>query len=219
MRDFYGEPLTRREVRRQGLSNRRRRHPVLRLVRLLLLLVLVYLVLQVAVNPWIFRIGGKLTPSMSWQGVGVVTASNGGHYVLYTRFNGGFLAGTGNPACSQFGCDNLKGSARLCTANGSRYTFALAGKVKAWLDTDGSKTSLDLTGGSPKALPDGWVVALHGTWRGESLVLASPDNSFTEAFTPRGVIRTVTSTADAGTAEVTLQPGTLAAFDRACSGL
>jgi len=33
------------------------------------------------------------------------------------------------------------------------------------------------------------------------------------------VIRTVTSTADAGTAEVTLQPGTLAAFDRACSGL
>jgi hypothetical protein len=57
-------------------------------IRLLLVLAIFFVVLQVALNPWIFRIGGKLTPSMSWQGVGMVASSNGGHYVLYTMFNG-----------------------------------------------------------------------------------------------------------------------------------
>lgn len=206
-----------REQRRQWRRNRPRRHPLLRLVRLLVLLAVLFLVLQAALNPWIFRIGGKSTPSMSWQGVGAVTASNGGHYVLYTHFNAGLLSGAGDPACSQLGCDNLNGTAQLCTTGGARYTFELTGRVKAWLTTEGSKTALDLTGGKPKPLPDGWVVALHGTWHGESLVLASPDNSFTEVFTPAGAIRAVTSTADAGTAQVTLTPGTVADFTRACS--
>jgi hypothetical protein len=63
------------------------------------------------------------------------------------------------------------------------------------------------------------VVALHGTWHGADLALASPDNSFTEMFTANGAIRTVTSTADAGTAQVTLAPGTSAGFTAACSAL
>jgi len=71
----------------------------------------------------------------------------------------------------------------------------------------------------PRPLPDGWVVALRGTWHGEHLRLFSPDNSFTEVFTPRGAIRTVTSTADAGRATVTLTPGTTSGFDRACATL
>lgn len=207
-----GRPLPRGQ-------RRRRRHPLLRLIRLILLLAILFIVLQIALNPWIFRIGGKLTPSMSWQGFGRVTASNGGRYVLYTHFNAGLMSGDGNPACSQFGCDNLNGTARLCTPSGTQYTFALTGQVKAWLNTNGSKTDLDMTGGSPKPLPDGWVVALHGRWHGPALALASPDNSFTEVFTPHGAIRTVTSTADAGTAKVTLQPGTAADFQRACSSL
>lgn len=198
---------------------RRRRHPLLRLIRLVLLLAVLFLALQVALNPWVFRIGGKLTPTMSWQGLGTVTASNGGHYVLYAHVAAGLLSGEGDPACSQFGCDNLSGTARLCTASGARYTFALTGQVKAWLNTDGSTTYLDLTGGTPKPLPDGWVVALHGTWHGQALVLASPDNSFTEVFTPRGAIRTTTSTADAGTATVTLLPGSVAGFTKACAAV
>ncbi len=204
---------------RQGLPPRRRRHPFLRLIRFLLILALFFIVLQGALNPWIFRIGGKVTPTMSWQGFGPVAASNGGHYVLYTSFNAGLLSGDGNPACSQFGCDNLNGTARLCTASGQTYTFELTGQVKAWLNTNGSATALDITGGSPKSLPDGWDVALHGAWHGDALALASPDNSFTEVFTPRGAIRTVTSTADAGTATVTLRPGSAADFQRACSSL
>jgi hypothetical protein len=139
--------------------------------------------------------------------------------VLYTNFTPGLLSGDGDPACSQFGCENLNGTARLCTKSRQTYTFQLTGQVKAWLNTNGSKTSLDMTGGSPKPLPDGWVVALHGAWLGDALALASPDNSFTEVFTPRGTIRTVTSTADAGTAHVTLRPGSTADFQSACSSL
>jgi len=222
MQGGFGSAMSRRELRaqrRQMRRNRPRRHPLLRLLRLVIVLAILFIVLQAALNPWIFRIGGKFTPSMSWQGLGVVTASNGGRYVLYAHFTGGLLSGDGDPACSQFGCDNLSGSARLCAINRKDYSFALSGQVKAWLSTNGTKTNLDLTGGSPTPLPDGWVVALHGVWHGADLALASPDNSFTEVFTPRGAIRTVTSTADAGTATVTLLPGTTADFNRACSTL
>jgi hypothetical protein len=62
-------------------------------------------------------------------------------------------------------------------------------------------------------------VALHGNWRGPQLVLSSPDNSFTEVFTKQGGIRSVTSTADAGTARVTLAYGGQDAFTAACAAL
>jgi hypothetical protein len=51
------------------------------------------------------------------------------------------------------------------------------------------------------------------------LLAGDHDNSFTEAFTPRGTIRTITSTADAGTAAVTLRYGSSVAFARACQAL
>jgi hypothetical protein len=63
------------------------------------------------------------------------------------------------------------------------------------------------------------VVAWHGAWHGPALELADPDSSFTEAFTPRGEIRRVTSTADAGTAHVTLQYGSRDDFAAACRAL
>ncbi|HXP19821.1 MAG TPA: hypothetical protein VN840_09275 [Streptosporangiaceae bacterium] len=212
----YGGPMTRRQMRRQ---RRRRRHPLLRLIRLLVVLAVLFVVFEIAINPWIFRIGGAFTPTASWTGLGTVSASNGGRYVLSISFHGGFLGGD-ESGCSQFsGCDNMKGTARLCTLSGVTYTFPLTGQVHTWLNTNGARTSIDLTGGTPKPLPDGWVVALHGSWHGPRLVLASPDNSFTEVFTRRGAIRTVTSTADAGTARVTLAKGSSASFSRACAAL
>jgi hypothetical protein len=63
------------------------------------------------------------------------------------------------------------------------------------------------------------VVAFHGIWNGPELQLENPDNSFTEIFTPRGEIRRVTSTADAGKAHVTLHYGTEAEFAAACRDL
>jgi hypothetical protein len=215
---YGGAGLDGQRGRQRGVR-RRRRHPLLRLIRGLLVLAIFVVVLEGALTPWIFHIGGKFTPTASWTGFGTVRASNGGRYVLQISFSGGALSGD-ETGCSAFsGCDNMRGKAKLCTRGGVTYTFPMTGEVHTWLDTNGARTSIDLTDGTPKPLPPGWVVALHGAWRGADLALASPDNSFTEVFTAKGAIRTVTSTADAGTATVTLAPGTPADFTAACSAL
>jgi hypothetical protein len=196
---------------------RRQRHVWL---RVLLILIVVLFLVDVAPTPWVLRIGGRFTPLTTWDGYGSVQASSGGHYVMFTHLRGGLIGQHGRPDCSgRGGCDTLHGSAQMCTESGHTYTFTLTGAVHSWWSTDGAKSSIDLTGGSPAALPEGWVVAFHGTWHGPALALSSPDNSFTEVFTPRGAIRHVTSTADAGGATVTLRYGTSAGFARACHAL
>ncbi len=186
-------------------------------LKLLVILIVVLFAVFVAPTPWALHIGGKFTPLETWSGYGAVRASNGGQYVLFTQVQGGITGGgEDGPSCSSHGCDTLFGTARLCTSGGQTYSFALTGDVHSWWSTDGAATSVDLTG--PR-LPDGWVVAFHGAWHGAALPLATPDNSFTEVFTPAGAIRTVTSTADAGVARVTLRPGPKAAFQAACRAL
>ena len=161
---------------------------------------------------------GRFTPLETWQGYGTVQASTGGHYVLYLNLRGGMANGEGGHfSCSGRGCDSLFGSGKLCTQAGQTYTFEVSGAVHSWWSTDGAAASVDLTNSPP--LPDGWVVALHGAWHGPALQLSSPDNSFTEVFTPRGTIRSVTSTADAGTAQTTVRYGTDGDFTAACRRL
>jgi hypothetical protein len=197
---------------------RRRRR--FRLLKVLVALVIVAVVLNVALGPWIFRIGGRFTPTTIWDGYGTVHASNGGRYVLYTHLIGFSVANEVHGGCDTFsGCDNLRGSATLCTEGGAAYGFALSGQVHTWWATAGARTSLGLTGGSPQALPDGVIVAFSGAWRGPALKVTNTDNSFTEAFTPHGAIRTTTSTANQGTATTTLRYGSAAAFTRACHAL
>jgi hypothetical protein len=188
---------------------------------LLLLLVLLPLGLQALLTPWAFHVGGRSTPLGHWTGFGTVEASNGGRYVLFTDFYSGMLV---DPSSHRSGGglghrDSLKGTGVLCTASGATHTFELAGRVDAWSSTDGAKTWLSLRHGTPERLPSGWDVAWHGAWRGPALELASPDNSFTEVFTPKGAIRHTTSTADAGTARVTLRYGAREEFDAACGAL
>ena len=196
----------------------RRRRGRLGCLGLLVILVIVVIAVYVLPNPWALHIGGRFTPLESWQGYGTVAASNGGHYVLYLNLRGGMANGEhGHLSCSGTGCDSLFGSAKLCTESGQTYTFEVTGAVHSWLSTDGARTSVDLTDSPP--LPDGWVVALHGVWHGPALELSSPDNSFTEVFSPRGAIRTVTSTADAGTAQTTIRYGTSGDFTTACRQL
>jgi hypothetical protein len=164
--------------------------------------------------------GGKFSPVGEWDGYGTVQASNGGHYLLYARLRGGIANDYGdNVTCSFTGCSTLVGTAQLCTQGGEHYTFALTGAVHGWYTTNGSKTDLELTGGTPKRLPGGWVVAFHGTWHGAELPIADTGNSFTEIFTPAGAIRTTTSTKDAGTARGTLRAGSAGSFDQACHAL
>lgn len=173
-------------------------------------------------TPWALRIGGRRTLDEQWDGFGEVRASNGGRYFLYTHMQGGLL-GSGGTSRHAAGVsprrDNLHGTAELCTESGAVHTFKLTGIVDTWWSTDGARTSIHLTGGAPVKLQSGWVVAWHGAWNGPALELADPDSSFTEAFTPRGEIRRVTSTADAGTARVTLQYGSHDDFAAACRAL
>lgn len=200
-------------------ARQRRRGPGVWL-RLLLVLIVVLLLVNVGLTPWAVHIGGRTTLLEEWDGYGPLRASNGGRYVLFIHFRAGVYSGASRLDCSfAGGCNTLHGSAKLCTEAGQTYSFALAGDVHAWWSTDGAPSEVDLTGGSPTRLPEGWVVALHGRWHGPALMLASPDNSFTEVFTPRGAIRHVTSTADAGTAHATLRYGPAAAFTSACHAL
>ena len=168
-------------------------------------------------DPWALHIGGRFTPLESWQGLGALTAGNGGRYELYVTMRAGLLNGGENDhsVCSGTGgCSGLHGTARLCAASGKGWTFELTGNVETWWATDGAAARVDLTGSPP--LPGGRVVAFHGNWRGPRLALSSLDNSFTEVFTRQGDIRPATSTADAGTAEVTLAFGGQDAFAAAC---
>jgi hypothetical protein len=190
---------------------------------LLLLLVLLPTGLQALLSPWALHVGGLSTPLGKWTGFGTVEASNGGKYILYVDFTAGWIFGRGSASRRGGGglgrADTLHGTGVLCTESGAAHTFDLAGRVDAWRTTDGAKTFLSLTHGTPERLPSGWDVAWHGTWNGPALELASPDNSFTEVFTPKGAIRHVTSSADAGTAHVTLQYGSREEFDAACRAL
>ena len=199
---------------------RRRGHPWL---KLLFIAAVCLLAVNVGATPWAVHMGGRWTPMERWQGFGPIVASNGGRYYLMTDLQGGIMirqrGGRMHPSCSQFGCDDLSGTGTLCTQSGRTYTFDLRGRVHGWLSTDGARVGLDLTGGSPEPLGPGWVVAFHGTWDGPVLHMQSPDNSFTEKFTPAGRIRHVTSTADAGTADLTLQSGSSDDFAQACRAL
>ena len=194
----------------------RKRHVLLRIV---LILVVVGLCVYILPTPWAFHMGGKFSPFGEWDGYGPVQASNGGRYLLYTHLSGGIVNDRGHAACSLTGCDSLIGTAQLCTQGGQHYTFALTGGVHGWYTTNGSKTTIELTGGTPQRLPGGKVVAFHGTWHGTELPVADTNNSFTEVFTPAGTIRTTTSTKDAGTARVTLRAGSADSFDQACRTL
>jgi hypothetical protein len=184
---------------------------------LLLIGVAALLVVYVVPTPWALHIGGRFTPLRQWDGYGTVDASNGGRYVLFTHLSAGLMGGgESRSSCSFLGCDTLHGSAKLCTESGQTYAFTLTGAVHSWWSTDGARTNVDLTGNE---LPDGWVVAFRGVWHGPLLLLADTDNSFTEVFTRAGAIRHVTSTADAGTAGLTLHNGTGDAFSAACAAL
>ena len=189
------------------------------LLRLLLILIVVLLALYVLPSPWAFHMGSRFSAAGEWDGYGPVQAGNGGRYLLYTHLRGGILHNHGQAGCSLTGCDTLTGTAQLCTQGGQHYTFPLTGAVHGWYTTDGSPTNINLTGGTPKPLPHGWVIAFHGVWHGAVLPIADTDNSFSEVFTPDGAIRTATSSAGARTTHGTLRYGSVTSFDRACRAL
>jgi hypothetical protein len=188
------------------------------LLRLLLIVIVLALLAAFLPAPWAINIGGHFNALGQWDGYGPVQASNGGSYILFTHLHGGITNGDA-AACTIHGCESLTGSAQLCTSGGQRYTFDLSGAVHGWFSTNGAPTDIKLTGGTPKALPHGWVVTFHGTWRGPVLPIADTGKSFTKVFTPAGAIRTAAAPAGAGTAHGELRYGSAAAFAQACNKL
>ena len=63
------------------------------------------------------------------------------------------------------------------------------------------------------------MISFKGSWHGERLVVADTSGSFTNVFTPRGVIRKPPATTNNGHASVTLRYGSTAAFAHACHAL
>jgi hypothetical protein len=185
------------------------------------LLALIIVFMYAGLTPWALRMGGRSTLDEQWDGFGEVHATNGGRYVLYVHLQAGLL-GSGpiqRGGGGMKGASNLHGTAELCTPLGVTHTFKLTGGVDAWWSTDEAPTGIGLSGGTPVKLPSGWVIVFRGMWHGPALQLASDDNSFTQVFTPSGEIRHATSSADAGTARVTLQYGSPAAFAAACQAI
>jgi len=176
---------------------------------------------NVLTPPWVFHIGNRFTPATMWDGYGTLNASNGGSYVLYTHLQGGLnVARYGPGGCDDVsGCSNIRGSARLCTERGAVYSFGLSGVVSTWWSTDGAPASVTLRPSAARSMPAGFVFVFAGIWRGPVLPVTNRDSSFTEIFAPDGAVRWATSTRDAGTAAVTLHPGTAAAFAQACRAL
>jgi hypothetical protein len=66
----------------------------------LILVVIVLAVVYTLPNPWALHIGGRFTPTESWQGYGAVAASNGGRYELYLDLRGGLLSSVTSTADS-----------------------------------------------------------------------------------------------------------------------
>ena len=188
-------------------------HPGMKMM--LFLGVIAVLAGTVGVTPWAVHMGGKFTPLGRWDGYGPVRASNGGRYELFVHLQGG----KGVRQCGVQGCDDLRGSAKLCARSGQIDSFKLRGTVDGWWSTEGAKATLLLSGGSPVPLQEGWLVVFTGAWRGPVLRLASTDNSFTGEFAPDGTIRRVTSSADSGSARTELAYGTMSQFSRACRDL
>ena len=164
---------------------------------------------------WALHIGGRFTPFKTWDGWGVVRASSGGRYVLFTHLRGGVLLEAEGLSCDPLGgCESLHGSAKLCTEDGSVYSLSLRGAVDAWWSTDGARTSVELEG---RPLPKDGEAYFSGRWHGPALSLVSRGNSsFTEAFTRTGAVWPYESPVHSGTATVTIRHGSLAEFKRTC---
>src|SRR5262249_54077522 len=135
-------------------------------LRLLLILIVVLLGVYVLPTPWAFHIGGKFSPIGEWDGYGPVQASNGRRSPLYTPLRGVRLHDPGPVGCSLGSCERLTRSAQLCTQGGQHYPFELTGAMHGWHTTNGPRPNIDLTGGTPKRLPKGSVVAFQGVWHG-----------------------------------------------------
>ena len=218
--EYYGGRQASAIGQRFGNGPRRWRRWRWPLVALVVVAIVAGVIVYKAIGPnsWTGHIGGRDTPGGTWQGVGTVSASNGGRYVLYVTFTAGkaddrpggldLCAGRSDDSP----CGDVTGSAKLCTLSGVTQDLHLDGRMDAGSSTDGTGGTLVLTKDGA-----GTIAYLSGIWRGGNLTLFD-DSVFPKHVTKQGAITAEPATSDAS-ARVTLAYGTEAAFTRSCRAL
>jgi len=190
----------------------------------LLFVFLLVLALYALIVPWAFHIGGRWTPTTSWQGVGRLRDSAGQQYGLQLSFFPDFSRRRGSGM--HFGPamptprSSLRGKALVCTAGGLRIPFDVRGDMYgAWLHSEGKLLRLDL-GEQTKNKPKRHFT-LHGSFHGPELPLDDNKSMFMY-LQPDGKLtptRSYTSPVPEKHATVTLQWANDADFDRLCGEL
>jgi hypothetical protein len=162
-----------------GPAGRRRRFRPLGCLTLLAGLAVLAAAAYALLSPFALHIGGR--PAIldrTWHGVGAITATNGGRYVVYVSFRADVehSGSSSDPYhCSQPGCDTIHGDGKLCTLSGT-YPLEVEGEVYAWWSTDGALTHVRLS--VPNSKGSTIVALFEGRWRGpHSCPRPTPPNS------------------------------------------
>jgi hypothetical protein len=164
----------------------------------------------VGLTPWALHIGGRFTPLTEWDGYGPVQGSNGGHYALFTppaRWRGLQPVHLGRMLIY-----------RLRQPEGHRPAIQLPSSGCGSCLAEHQRRAHHARAGRRAHAP---VVPglLPGPLARAGPAGANSDDAFTQVFTPRGAIRSVTSTADSGHAAGALRFGSQAGLDVACTAL
>jgi hypothetical protein len=130
---------------------------------------LVVMLLELTLAPWIYIVGGHTRLLPIWSGVGDV-ATPGGRYRIHIWFSPSSASSRILPSTS------VSGSASVCTPHGQRYQFSVSGGASGeiWKDMDGHAFHL-----YARYRPPFWSInnkqqpflEFSGRWVGDNLVM------------------------------------------------
>jgi hypothetical protein len=145
-----------------------------------------FVLIELAFQPWIFVVGGRVRLWPAWAGEGVIQSPTGS-YRISVWFSPAPSGSRILPSTS------VRGSANICTPLGHRYSLKLTGGApgRIWKDMDGH--AFRFTAYNQPIL---WFnndrrpqLSFSGQWVGPNLVM-SDDGSIAHAFLPDGTLST-----------------------------
>jgi hypothetical protein len=174
----------------------------------LVVVVMIAVAVVVGLNPWAVHIGGRLTLLGNWSGIARAHVPGGAD--LGVQLN---LGVDRQPGCGRTTgeCDNLDGTAVICSKAG-RFTFSnLGGFVDGYWSTDGHAMRLNFSHGST-TLTRYLTIRFTGTWHGPAYD-ASDGGYLDRGFDANGNPRAQVGSPDATRAvPLSFQPGDFSAL-------
>jgi hypothetical protein len=144
---------------------------------------LLVMLVELTIAPWIYIVGGHTRLLPVWAGIGEV-ATPSGRYSLHIWFSPSSASSRILPSTS------VSGSASVCTPQGQRYQFKLSGGARGniWKDMDGHEFHL-----YARYRPPFWsftntqqpFLEFSGRWVGNSLVMTD-EGTVERTFLPDG---------------------------------